>query len=76
MVQLVALTDALAYPREYIRAMVLLNNMLNEFEDEDALSKPSASQDPGLAAFSHRKKQVNDLDARFEEFLFSRVLGL
>ncbi len=68
MVEIVALAGALADAGENGVTAVALGDVVDEFHDDDGLADPRAAERADLAALGEGADQVDDFDARFEDF--------
>ena len=66
--QVVALARALAHAGEHGVAAVLLGHVADELLDDDRLADAGAAEDADLAALGERRDEVDDLEARLEDF--------
>ena len=66
-VQVVALTGALAHAGEHGHAAVLLGNVVDQLHDQHRLAHAGAAEQADLAALGIGGDQVDDLDAGFQD---------
>src|SRR5262249_52682873 len=73
--EVVAFARALAYAGKHRIAAVRLRNVVDQLHDDDGLSDAGAADHADLAAFRVGRQQIDDLDARNENFRFRRLVG-
>ena len=74
MVQIIALTGALADPGEHAGAAMALGDIVDQFLDQHGLADPGAAEQPDLAALGIRREQIDHLDAGDEDRAFGRLI--
>ncbi|ABA50504.1 hypothetical protein BURPS1710b_0178 [Burkholderia pseudomallei 1710b] len=67
-VEVVPFTGTLAHAREHGVTAVLLRDVVDELHHVDGLAHARAAEQADLAALCERADQIDDLDARFEQF--------
>jgi hypothetical protein len=66
-IKVIAFPGAFADPSEDRNAMVLGSDVRDEFLNEDGFADAGAAKETDFAAFHVRAKQIDDLDAGFED---------
>jgi len=74
MVEIVALTGALADTGEHGVAAVGLGDVVDEFENDDGLANAGTAEGASLAAAEERADEVDDLDAGLEDLRLGVLL--
>ena len=72
--QVIAFAGPFAYAGKYGIAAVFRRNVVNQFHDENGLAYAGAAEQADLAAFGIRSDEVDDLNARFENFRTRRLV--
>ena len=62
-------------PANTLRAAVRGRDAGDQLGENDRLAEAGAAEQPGLAAADERRQQVDDLDARFEQFGLGRKIA-
>mmetsp|Transcript_56200 Transcript_56200/g.99315 ORF Transcript_56200/g.99315 Transcript_56200/m.99315 type:complete len:236 (-) Transcript_56200:2-709(-) len=75
MVQVVALTRALADASEHGVTTVSFGNIVDQLHNHDGLADTGTAEQTDLATFRVRLNKINNLDASREHLLLSRLLG-
>src|SRR5690606_19334861 len=75
-VKIVALTGTLADTREHGVTAVRLGDVVDQLLDENRLAHAGAAEQADLAALGVRSQEVENLDARDENFGFRRLLDI
>ncbi len=74
-IEIVALTRALADAGEHRVAAVGLGDVVDELHDQHGLADAGTAEQADLAALSIRREQVDDLDARDEDLRLGGLIG-
>ena len=67
-IEIVAFARALAHAAEHRLAAVPLGDVVDQLHDDDGLADAGAAEETDLSALHERRDQVDDLDARLEDF--------